>query len=243
MSDAVRQCGYCTVTDTFVVTGVAPGAVPVIVTVNVLAEAFRLALTFKVEFPFGVTEEGLTDTVTFRACPEVDNATGSAVPLTRAIESVSDVLLPRLTVIDVLAGVMVNRGGGAGTVTVRVVLSMMVPEVPFTVMLYVPAVAPLGTVTDIEAEVCDDDRELEGVKLTAGHPVGTDAERLMVPLNPPVAEKATVELPDFPCEIVSDEGETERLKPGTAGPERASIRPAPFGLPQPVARSYPVVAE
>lgn len=98
----------------------------------------------------------------------------------------------------------------------------------------------LGTVTDIEAEACVDDRELEE---TADHPDGTDAERLMVPLNPPVAEKEMVELPDFPCEIVSDEGEAERLKPGAAGPERALIRPAPFGLPQPVARSYPVVAE
>lgn len=48
-----------------------------------------------------------------------------------------------------------------------------------------PGVAPLGTVTDIEAEVCEDDRELEG---TADHPDGTDAERVMVPLNPPVAE-------------------------------------------------------
>jgi hypothetical protein len=107
----------------------------------------------------------------------------------------------------------------------------------------VPGVAPLGTVTDIEAEVCEGDRELEGVKVTADHPDGTDAERLMAPLNPPVAEKETVELPDFPCEIVSDEGEAERLKPGTAGPERASIRLSPFGLPHPVARSYPVVAE
>ena len=127
--------GYCTVTDTVVVTGVAPDAVPVIVMVNVVAEAFRLALTFKVDFPFGVTEAGLSDTVTFRAWPEANNATGAAAPLTRAIESVSDVLLPRPTVIDVFAGVMVNTGGGAGTVTVRVVLSTMVPEVPFTVMV------------------------------------------------------------------------------------------------------------
>jgi len=107
----------------------------------------------------------------------------------------------------------------------------------------VPGVAPLGTVTDIEADVCDEDRELEGVKATTDHPDGTDAKRLIVPLNPPMAEKETVELPDFPCEIVREEGEAERLKPGTAGPERASIRLAPFGLPHPVARSYPVVAE
>jgi hypothetical protein len=106
----------------------------VIVTVNVVAEAFRRALTVKVEFPFGVTEAGLTDTVTFRAWPEVDKATGAAVPLTRAIVSESDVLFPRLTVIDVFAGVMVNTGGGAGTVTVRMAVSTMLPEVPVTGM-------------------------------------------------------------------------------------------------------------
>ena len=106
-----------------------------------------------------------------------------------------------------------------------------------------PGFAPPGTVTDIEAEACEDERESEGVKVTADHPDGTVAERLIVPLNPPVAEKETVELPDFPGEIVSGEGEAERLKPAAAGPERASIRPVPLGLPQPVARSYPVVAE
>lgn len=125
---------YCTVTDTVVVTGVAPEAVPVMVRVKVVAEAFRLALTFKVEVPVGVTEVGLSDTLTFRSWPEADNETGVTVPLTRVIVSVSDVLFPGLTVIDLLAGVMVNTGGGAGTVTVRVVVSTMAPEIPCTVM-------------------------------------------------------------------------------------------------------------
>lgn len=98
----------------------------------------------------------------------------------------------------------------------------------------------MGTVTEIEAEDCADDRELEGLKVTADQPEGTEAERIMVSLNPPKAEKEMLELAEFPGEIVSAEGEAERLKPG---PERALIRPAPFGLPQPVARSYPVVAE
>lgn len=56
---------YCTVTESVVVTGVAPEAVPVIVRLNVAAEAFRLALTFKTEFAVGVTEAGLNDTLTF----------------------------------------------------------------------------------------------------------------------------------------------------------------------------------
>lgn len=129
-----QRSGYCTVTETVVVTGVAPEAVPVIVRVKVAAEAFRLALTFKVEVPVGVTEAGLSDALTFRSWPETDNETGAAVPLTRVIESVSDVLFPGLTVIDGFDGVMVKTGGGAGTVTVRVVVSTMAPEVPVTVM-------------------------------------------------------------------------------------------------------------
>lgn len=98
-----------------------------------------------------------------------------------------------------------------------------------------PGAALPGTATNIEALVDVDDRELEG---TADHPDGTDAVRVMVPLNPAIGKKETVELDEFPAEIVS--GEAERTNPG---PERVSIRPAPFGLPQPVARSYPVVAE
>lgn len=238
-----RLSGHCTVTETVVVTGVAPEAVPVIVSVNVAAEAFRLALTVNVEFPVGVTELGLKDTLTFRSWPDADKATGAAVPLTSATVSLSVMLFPRLTVIDVLAGVIENTGGGAGTVTVRVVVSTMVPEVPVTVMEYVPGAAPLGTGTNMAAEDCEDDREFEGEKVTGDHPDGTVAESVMVPLNPPAAAKEMLELADFPCEIVSDEGEAERLNPGAAGPERASIRPSPFGLPQPVARSYPVVAE
>lgn len=95
----------------------------------------------------------------------------------------------------------------------------------------------------MEAEVWEGDRESEGVKVTAGHPSGTDAERPMVPLKPPVAEKEIVDFAEFPCEIVREDGEAERLNPEAAGPERASIKPVPFGLPQPVARSYPAVAE
>lgn len=129
-----RLSGYCTVTDTVVVTGVAPVAVPVIVRLNLVAEAFRFALTFKVEVPVGVTEFGLSDTLTFRATPEADSETGARVPLTKVMVSVSDMLLPGLTVIAELAGLIVKTGGGAGTVTVRVVVSTMAPEVPCTAM-------------------------------------------------------------------------------------------------------------
>lgn len=99
-----------------------------------------------------------------------------------------------------------------------------------------PGVAPLGTVTVIVDVVCEEEIEV-GLKVIAGQPDGAEACRLMDPPKPPVAEKEIWELPDLPCATESDEGDAERVKPGTWGPERALIRLAPFGLPQPVARS------
>lgn len=52
-----------------------------------------------------------------------------------------------------------------------------------------------------------------------------------------------VEVPALPCATVTEVGEAERLKPGPDEPPSALIRPLPFGLPHPVARSYPTVAE
>ena len=74
-------------------------------------------------------------------------------------------------------------------------------------------------------------------------PVGTpEAVSATAELNPPVTVLVIVELPEFPCKIVTDDGDAESEKPATGGPDSAVIR-AGFGLPQPVTRSYPVVVE
>jgi hypothetical protein len=66
----------------------------------------------------------------------------------------------------------------------------------------------------------------------------------MFELNPPVTVLVMVELPEPPRATVAEEGDAEMLKPGLDElPASALISPAPFGLPQPVAKSYPVVAE
>jgi len=76
-------------------------------------------------------------------------------------------------------------------------------------------------------------------------PVGCPlADKEIAELNPPVTVLVMVDCPELPCATVTEEGEAERLKPGPDElPANALIRPDPFGLPQPVAKSYPVVAE
>lgn len=76
-------------------------------------------------------------------------------------------------------------------------------------------------------------------------PVGWPvAIKAMAELNPPVTVLVMVEVPWLPCATETDEGEAERLKPGLDElPASAFSSPLPCGLPQPVAKSYPVVAE
>jgi len=82
-----------------------------------------------------------------------------------------------------------------------------------------------------------------GVKPTvtpAGCPV---ADRETAELKPFVTVLVMVVVPKLPRVTEIEAGSTERLKPGLdAVPARAFISPLPFGLPQPVAKSYPIVA-
>ena len=77
----------------------------------------------------------------------------------------------------------------------------------------------------------------------------------VTPVGWPVADKETAELkplvtvlvmvvfPELPRVTETEPGDAKRLKPGLDEvPARAFIRPEPFGLPQPVAKSYPIVA-
>jgi len=64
------------------------------------------------------------------------------------------------------------------------------------------------------------------------------AVRAIEELNPPVAVLVMVEFPEPPRATETDAGEAERLKPGVEEvPASVLIRPLPFGLPQPLARS------
>lgn len=76
-------------------------------------------------------------------------------------------------------------------------------------------------------------------------PVGWPvADNVMAELKPSVTVLVMVEVPELPCATETEAGEADRVKPGVDElPASAVIRPDPFGLPQPVAKSYPTVAE
>lgn len=110
----------------------------------------------------------------------------------------------------------------------------MLPEVPVTVMLYVPATVAEPTVIDnVELPVPVIDAGLKPTVTPAGCP---EADKDTAELNPPLTVLVIVELPAPPCATVTEAGEAERLNPATGGPVSAAIRPE-FGLPQPVTRS------
>jgi len=69
-------------------------------------------------------------------------------------------------------------------------------------------------------------------------PVGMpDADKVIAASKPFMAVVVIVEVPWLPCVTESEAGEAEMEKLGLAGPESELIRPAPFGLPQPLAKS------
>lgn len=70
-------------------------------------------------------------------------------------------------------------------------------------------------------------------------PVGCPvADNEMAELNPPVTVLVMVDVAEPPCATETEAGAAERRKPGAAElPASALIRAAPFGLPNPVARS------
>ena len=116
------------------------------------------------------------------------------------------------------------------------VVSLVLPEVPVTVMLYVPMTVDEATaivMVEVPAPVIE-----VGLKLTVT-PVGWPvADKVMAELKPPVTVLLMVEFPELPCATGTEAGEPERLKPELGGgPASALIRPGPFGLPQPVAKS------
>ena len=78
-----------------------------------------------------------------------------------------------------------------------------------------------------------------GPKVTvtpAGWPV---ADKVIDGLNPPVAVLVMVVLVELPSSTQKNAGEADRLNPWV----NALIRLLPLGLPQPVVRSYPTVAQ
>ena len=145
-------------------------------------------------------------------------------------------LFPCTTETDVGEAEMVKLGlATVVTVSETVVVSVVLPEVPFTVMLYVPVAVDEATVmvmVEVPAPVID--VGLKPMVTPVGWPV---AVKVIAESKPPVTVLVIVDVPELPCATETEVGEAERLKPGVTEPVRLLIRPDPFGLPQPVAKS------
>lgn len=137
---------------------------------------------------------------------------------------------------DVGDALMVKLGLVPVTVSDTVVVAWVLPEVPVTVIVYVPGAVDEDTVivmVELPAPVIE-----VGLNPTVT-PLGCPlADKEMVPLKPPVTELVMVEVPWLPCATVTELGEAERLKPEPPElPASAVMRPLPCGLPHPLARS------
>lgn len=123
---------------------------------------------------------------------------------------------------------------GGWTLTVTLVDTVTLPEVPVTVTEAVAARAELLAVrvrTLVPA--------VGFVPHDAVTPVGSVdvTARLTLPVNPPASVTVMVVELDAPWAIDTLPEELTSQKPGTCGPARASIRFCPFALPHPVTRS------
>ena len=97
------------------------------------------------------------------------------------------------------------------TVSETFVVSVVLPDVPVTVMLYVPVatVDPTAIVmVELPAPVID-----VGLKVTVTPEGWPLALRETAPANPPVTVLVMVMFPELPWATVTDEGEAERLNP------------------------------
>ena len=123
-------------------------------------------------------------------------------------------------------------------VTVReiVTTSLMLPEVPVTVIRYVPTAAVEPTtivIVEVPAPVIE--VGLKVMVTPAGWPV---ADKEMPELKPFVTVLVIVDVPELACTSEIEVDEAVRPKPGVLIVLSSPlIRLLPFGLPQPVAKS------
>ncbi len=130
--------------------------------------------------------------------------------------------LPRTTVAEV--GVAVSLNCGACTTSVTAVECTRLPEVPLTVIVYVPA----GVVDDVAIVIVDDPVPLTlvGLNVTVA-PVGSPlALSPTVPPKPPDPVTDTVYAGLPPAVTVCDDGEAEIVKSPTLAVCTASVTAA-----------------
>lgn len=211
--EIVKACdtGTARVREMVVVAVKAPET-PVIVIVAVPAVDAQLDVSVSTLLP--AVALGLNAAVIPLGRPDADRVTLPENPPASVTVIVSVALLPGVTVRAVAVGVSVKLPP-LDTVRVKVVVAVMVPEVPVMVTVDVPAAAVLLAVNVTTLELADE-AGLNDAVTPVGNPV---AEKVTAPENEPTSVTAivSVPLPPFPIERVADEG--LRVKLPLAAPQ------------------------
>ena len=168
------------------------------------------------------------------------NVVAELKPPVLAIVIVLVPLLPCVTVTEAGDALTLKFADDtAFTVSETVVVAVRLPDVPVMVTVAVPVVAVLlAVIVSVLVEV------VGFVPNAAVTPLGKpDAASVTLPEKPPSSVIVMVLVPLPPWVIVTLLGDEASVKLGVEDPASALSRPLPLGLPQPVAKSYPVVAE
>ncbi len=195
-------------------------------------------VTSEVPEPGAASDAGLNNAVVPVGRP---NALKTIAELKAPEATVAIVLLPvepcametafgEAEIVKASGGVTVRRTVAVGCVVLAPVPVMRIGYEPTgvledtaTIMVEVPAP---GAAMDM------------GLKLTVTPVRRPDAERATAELKPPEMAIVMVDVPLLPCATEIELGEAETVNVAVAGmAPSASIRPVPFGLPQPVTRS------
>lgn len=219
---------------------VIPPPFPVIVIVLEPVAAFRFTVIVIVEVPAPVIDDGLKLTETRDPLTEPVRAMDELKPPLTVVVMVTFPVLLRFTVKEVGDALIPKPGVTPEIVSVTVVVSTVLPEVPVTVMGYVPLAVPAATAIVMLVLLPAEMGLVVNPMVTPdGWPV---ADNVIEPEKPPVAALLIVVDPLLPALTETELGEAEMEKPDGAGPLRALMSPA-VGLPHPVTRSKPATAE
>ena len=119
-----------------------------------------------------------------------------------------------------------------------VVVCVTPPPVPVIVIVWFPSAANLPTLTVMVDVPAPGAAMGLGAKVTVWRLPCPEADKVIAELKPPEIVVVIVEVPELPLATLIDEGDAPMVKSGVGEPAvSASIRLAPFGLPQPVAKS------
>jgi hypothetical protein len=198
-----------------------------------------VSVTVDVPEPGAGMDVGLKLTVTPVGWPDADKPIAELKEPETAVVIVDVPLLPCATETEVGEAEMVKLAGPT-TVRLTVVVCVIPPPMPVMVIGYVP-VAVLEPTVKVTLDVPEPGAAMIPELLK---PRVTPVGRVVGPVKAIAASKpfkATVVIvdePALPWLTVTEAGEAERLKPAVEEfPASALIKPDPFGLPQPVAKS------